>query len=77
MLGEKFRELRKQQGISIIKVSEGITSASRLQRWENNKGEMSIEKVINLLNRINIRPNEFLAKAGLTDLNIIEAKTGE
>lgn len=74
MLGEKFRELRKQQGISIIKASEGITSASSLQRWENNKGEMSIEKVINLLNRINIRPNEFLAKAGLTDLNIIEAK---
>lgn len=62
MLGEKFRKLRKAKGINIYKAAEGITSKSSLQRWENGQGEMSIEKVLKLLNRIHIDPTEFITQ---------------
>lgn len=74
MLGKIFRELRKNKGISIIEASQGITSPSSVQRWENNQGQMSIEKVLQLLNRIEIQPDEFLAKANILDLNLMEKK---
>lgn len=72
MLGTIFRQLRKQRGKSIIEVSQNIISPSSVQRWENNHGEMSIDKVIQLLNKIDIQPDEFLAKAKLLDLDMAE-----
>lgn len=68
MLGAKFRKLRKAKNINLYKASEGITSKSSLQRWENGQGEMSIEKVIALLKKIHVQPDEFVRS--LNDLKV-------
>ncbi|GAA3630465.1 Rgg/GadR/MutR family transcriptional regulator [Lactobacillus hamsteri] len=68
MLGEKFRKLRKAKGINIYKAAEGITSKSSLQRWENGQGEMSIEKVMALLKKVHVQPDEFVRS--LNDLKV-------
>ncbi|MGN1272510.1 MAG: helix-turn-helix domain-containing protein [Lactobacillus sp.] len=60
MLGEKFRELRKSQNKSISEMAKNITSPSSLRRWECGEGEMSISKVILLLNKLHITPKEFM-----------------
>ena len=60
VLGKTFRRLRKSRKMSISVVSKQITSRSSLQRWENNEGEMSVEKVIKLLKRIHIQPQEYI-----------------
>jgi transcriptional regulator with XRE-family HTH domain len=57
--GEKFSLLRKNRGLTIKIVAEGITSTSSLSRWEKNEGGMEVEKAIKLLNKIGINPAEF------------------
>lgn len=59
-LGNKFKKLRKRKKINIYDACENITSKSSLQRWENGQGEMSIEKVFKLLDRIHIQPKEYV-----------------
>ncbi len=39
--GAKFRELRKQQNITLTKAAKGITSKSTLSLWENGKDNLS------------------------------------
>lgn len=58
--GPKFRELRKQNNINIITAAKGITSKSSLARWERGNDNLSFSKVIDLLYRIHIQPDEFL-----------------
>ncbi len=60
MLGSKFRKLRKARGTSIKQTAEGITSASRLQRWEDGKGEMPIDKVLMLLDKLHLQSDELI-----------------
>lgn len=60
MLGAKYRELRKEQGVTLTKAAKNICSVSNLSRWENDKIELDFQIVIRLLNRINIDTNEFL-----------------
>lgn len=60
MLGKKFRELRKSQHKSINEVAKGITSFSSLRRWENGEGEMSVNKVMQLLDRLHIQAIELM-----------------
>lgn len=68
MLGQKFRELRKAQRKSIKEVAEGITSFSSLRRWENGEGEMPINKVMQLLDKLHIQTDELLNNSA--NLNI-------
>ncbi len=58
--GKKFRELRKQQNVTLQKAADGITSKSTLSLWENGKDNLSFNQVLTLLKRINIQPIEFL-----------------
>lgn len=58
--GKKFRELRKQQNITLQKAADGITSKSTLSLWEMGKDNLSFNQVLMLLNKINIQPIEFL-----------------
>lgn len=60
MLGEKFRELRKAQKKSISEIAKDITSTSSLSRWECGEGEMSMTRVVMLLNKLHITPKEFM-----------------
>lgn len=65
-LGEKYRILRKQQGVTLKQAAAGTCSISNLSRWENGKIQLDFEIVIQLLNKIHIDTNEFLNYAKLT-----------
>lgn len=39
--GPKFRELRKEQDITLLKAAKGITSKSSLSLWEQGKDNLS------------------------------------
>ena len=60
MYGSTFKRLRKQQHISLVSASKNICSLAALSRWENNKYDLSFSTVLQLLNRININPIEFI-----------------
>ena len=58
--GPKFRELRNRANKNLTETATGITSKSSLDRWEKGNDNLSFSKVIDLLQRIGIQPNEFL-----------------
>lgn len=58
--GPKFKELRNQANKSLIETAKNITSKSSLDRLEKGNDNLSFSKVIELLQRINIQPHEFL-----------------
>ena len=60
IFGLKFRQLRKQQHITLAKAAAGITSRQSLGNWETGKGELAFEKVLLLLKKINVQPIDFL-----------------
>lgn len=60
IFGPKFRQLRKQQHITLAKAATGITSRQSLGNWETSKGELDFEKVLLLLKKINVQPIDFL-----------------
>lgn len=47
--GVKFRQLRKQQHLSLSEAAKGITSRQTLGNWELGKGNMDFNKVLSLL----------------------------
>lgn len=57
--GPKFRQLRKEQNITLEQAAKGITSRSTLSLWENGNDNLSFLKVLTLLQKINIQPIEF------------------
>lgn len=64
--GKKFKNLRKQKHISLDMAAHDITSKSSLYYWEIGKANMSFEKVIAMLERMQIKPSEFVTDS-LTD----------
>lgn len=65
-LGEKYRELRKSQGVTLINAATNICSASNLSRWENGKIKLNFKTVVMLLDKIHIDTNEFLNYSNFT-----------
>lgn len=60
IFGSKFRQLRKQQHITLAQAAAGITSRQSLGNWETGKGELDFAKVLLLLKKINVQPIDFL-----------------
>lgn len=58
--GPKFRELRKEQDVTLIKAAKDITSKSSLSLWEHGKDNLSFNQVLRLIKRIHIQPIEFI-----------------
>lgn len=56
-----FKELRKEQHITLTDASKGICSVPMLSRWENGQGNMDLHKAIKLFERINITTSEYIA----------------
>lgn len=54
VIGEKYKELRKEQSITLAQAAKGICATSNLSRWENGKITLEFNKVLALLNRIHI-----------------------
>lgn len=62
-LGQKYRELRKEQGVTLLEATQGICSVSNLSRWETGKIKLDFDIIVKLLNRIHIETEEFLKYA--------------
>ncbi|CCI85129.1 transcriptional regulator [Lactobacillus pasteurii DSM 23907 = CRBIP 24.76] len=59
--GQKFKQLRKQRNISLKTAAQVInTSRQRLGNWENGRGNLGFEEVIQLLKYFEINPTEFI-----------------
>ena len=71
VIGEKYKELRKEQSITLAQAAKGICATSNLSRWENGKITLEFNKVLALLNRIHISPTEFIGYANIEQENDI------
>ncbi|MCT7790059.1 MAG: helix-turn-helix domain-containing protein [Lactobacillus crispatus] len=74
MYGKYFKQLRKKQDISLKDAAANVISASQLSRWENGRSNISFETVINLLDNIHIRANEFIMYCNLNPTNSLTHK---
>ena len=68
-IGEKYKELRKEQSITLAQAAKGICATSNLSRWENGKITLEFNKVLALLSRIQISPTEFIGYADIVQEN--------
>ena len=68
-IGEKYKELRKEQSITLAPAAKGICATSNLSRWENGKITLEFNKVLALLSRIHISPTEFIGYADIVQEN--------
>lgn len=70
-LGPRYQKFRKEQNITLTEAARDICSTSNLSRWENGKIQISLDNVLNLVNRIHLTPNEFISNAEIdNDENI-------
>lgn len=74
MYGKYFKQLRKKQDISLKDAAANVISTSQLSRWENGRSNISFETVINLLDNIHIRANEFIMYCKLNPPNSLTHK---
>ncbi|EON72564.1 helix-turn-helix domain-containing protein [Lysinibacillus sphaericus] len=58
--GSTFRKLRLYKGYNLEFVAKGIVSVSYLSKFERNESEITLPKILELLNRINVKFNEFI-----------------
>lgn len=68
-IGEKYKELRKEQSITLAQAAKDICATSNLSRWENGKITLEFNKVLALLSRIHISPTEFIGYADIVQEN--------
>ena len=68
-IGEKYKELRKEQSITLAQAAKCICATSNLSRWENGKITLEFNKVLALLSRIHISPTEFIGYADIVQEN--------
>lgn len=68
-IGEKYKELRKEQSITLAQAAKGICATSNLSRWENGKITLEFNKVLALLSWIHISPTEFIGYADIVQEN--------
>ncbi len=68
-IGEKYKELRKEQSITLAQAAKGICATSNLSRWENGKITLEFNKVLALLSQIHISPTEFIGYADIVQEN--------
>lgn len=73
--GKKFKQLREEKRSSLETTSRSITSKSSLYYWEKGMGDMSFSKVIKMLERLHIKPEEFLANSLNAYLDISDIST--
>lgn len=65
--GKTFKKLRTAQNITLQKATSNIDglSPSRLSHWENEGGNMPLEKLDQLLYNIHVLPTEFIEQMDL------------
>lgn len=63
MYGQIYKNLRVKQHILQKDAAKNIVSVSLLSNWENGKTDITFEKFVKLINRINLTPEEFFKLA--------------
>lgn len=58
-IGKIFKEIRLKKNLSLEYVCNGICSQASLSRFENNTGDIPLNKFLKLLNKIEISESEF------------------
>lgn len=61
--GRTYKILRKKSGVTLEQAADGIIDASTLSRWENGKGNMYFDNVVQLIKKLNLYYDEFIAIA--------------
>ena len=57
--GKIFRKIRKEKGLSLMFVADGICAVSTVSRFENGQGDIPLNKFLLLLKKLAISPFEF------------------
>lgn len=57
--GKIFRELRQQRQISLKQISDKEVSISQISRFERGESDITLSKLLHLLNKIKVIPSEF------------------
>lgn len=60
-IGKTFKEIRLKKKLSLKYICNGICSQASLSRFENNIGDIPLNKFLKLLNRIEISESEFFS----------------
>lgn len=71
--GETFKALRTAKGISSTELVAGIISQSSLSKFENNKSKISINALILLLDKLNVKLDEFIFYTGKRSVNSLHS----
>lgn len=58
-IGGVVRDLRKNRGLTLIQLSEGILTYSALAAFKRGNYIISIDKLLKILNRLNLSLQEF------------------
>jgi transcriptional regulator with XRE-family HTH domain len=58
--GHKFRMIRQERGLSTKYVAANIISVAGLSKFERDEGSISIDRLVQLLDRMNVSMTEFL-----------------
>ncbi|OFI46586.1 hypothetical protein BG262_01940 [Floricoccus penangensis] len=66
-LGENLRKIRKSRNMSVEQVAKEIASYSSIASFERGQSLLSLDILINLLDRLNISITEFLNLAEISD----------
>lgn len=75
--GPKFRQLRKEQNITLEQAAKGITSRSTLSLWENGNDNLSFLQVLTLLQKIHEQPIEFITHSISPELRDLAVELGK
>lgn len=74
MYGQVYKDLRSKQHILQKDAAKNIVSVSLLSNWENGKTDITFEKFIKLINRINLTPEEFFKLAKIAKPSTVVEK---
>ncbi|MGT2757469.1 helix-turn-helix domain-containing protein [Streptococcus ovuberis] len=65
--GPMIRELRKDRGMTLTELAEGLVAKSQLSRFERGESELGAGTFYQLLNRLQVLFDEFLVFAGMKE----------
>lgn len=77
MNGDIIRKIRENKGYSLPQLSDGIMSASQLSKFERNETNITFNKFISLLNRLDITMEEYVFLADDDALQSTEMFVGK
>ena len=63
-IGTLLRQIRKNKGLTLAQVADATISSSYLSKVERGQNDITVTKLLHLLERLETTPEEFLYIAG-------------